>query len=783
MKKLIVIWFIAASVMQAQNEFIVNSYQDSTQREPVIARSASGSYVIAWQSENQASINSQGDIYFQWFDSNDQPLGNETLVNSNIGFEQERPAVAMNNLNDFIIVWASHTGDSDDIFDISAVIYRGPISSQIHTDEFKVNTTTIHSQTKPAVDINESGESIVVWESWYQDGSDRGIYGQMLDAEGEKVGNEFLINTTIAYSQSKPIVKYFSNGNFIVVWESWKQDIATPSGYGLYGKIFDSNGAVVKDEFQINTYTNDYQWFGDVDTYDDGRFVVVWCSWEQDGHDGGIYIQKFDADGNKTGSEKKVNQTTVYYQWLPKVKIMPNQNIAIVWSSWLQDGDREGVYCIIMDSELNKVSFETQVNEYTNSYQWEPDFVVTDENQLLVTWASWGQTNNDYEILARRLKPVEPQAVIATKSYLHNEGNSTSRFFVHVIDSTQLTGDTYELSFSVTEDDKAYADIRNVSKSLDVITDFPIDKGEGIFYLTNTFDGVSVEFNPVFNFKIDTENSYFVNNSGTNITFTVGAGLGASELAPIDVAVIWGSTDTLADGSYAQVLDNAYNQTGQKVVGCPFLAWNITDGEKMDLVVIEPSASSNLRWDVNEQIGILTPPQYATNFPRYHASLVPTYSGELQLPGIGDTNFVFTKRPITDDDKFTFTTNKSLITTDARTILNPIEFELQQNYPNPFNSSTTIKFAITPPLSQRKKVSDLSGESRFIGMKTEGRVRILLKVFDILGREITTLVNETKSPGIYSVEFNASQLASGVYFYKLQTENGFSAIKKLVLIK
>jgi hypothetical protein len=104
-------------------------------------------------------------------------------------------------------------------------------------------------------------------------------------------------------------------------------------------------------------------------------------------------------------------------------------------------------------------------------------------------------------------------------------------------------------------------------------------------------------------------------------------------------------------------------------------------------------------------------------------------------------------------------------------IVRPIVFSLSQNYPNPFNPSTKIKFSIT-------KSPLLGGDGRG-GLVT-------LKVYDILGNEVKTLVNEEKPAGEYVVEFNpASSIrnpASGIYFYQLRTE-GYINTKKMLLIK
>ncbi len=93
----------------------------------------------------------------------------------------------------------------------------------------------------------------------------------------------------------------------------------------------------------------------------------------------------------------------------------------------------------------------------------------------------------------------------------------------------------------------------------------------------------------------------------------------------------------------------------------------------------------------------------------------------------------------------------------------PSEFHLDQNYPNPFNPSTKIKFSI--PFDMTRTV-----------------VHTTLKVYDMLGREIATLVNEDKAPGKYEVVFNADGLASGMYIYRIQSGN-FIESKKLILLK
>ena len=105
----------------------------------------------------------------------------------------------------------------------------------------------------------------------------------------------------------------------------------------------------------------------------------------------------------------------------------------------------------------------------------------------------------------------------------------------------------------------------------------------------------------------------------------------------------------------------------------------------------------------------------------------------------------------------------STITDVKETVLNVLDFSISQNYPNPFNPSTTIKYSIP---------SNVKGEM----------YNVKLIVYDVLGREVTMLVNKEQKPGNYEIKFEASALSSGLYFYRIKT-NEFSQTKKMILLK
>ncbi|MCX6166044.1 MAG: T9SS type A sorting domain-containing protein [Ignavibacteriae bacterium] len=88
----------------------------------------------------------------------------------------------------------------------------------------------------------------------------------------------------------------------------------------------------------------------------------------------------------------------------------------------------------------------------------------------------------------------------------------------------------------------------------------------------------------------------------------------------------------------------------------------------------------------------------------------------------------------------------------------PTKYSLSQNYPNPFNPVTKIEYSIP--------------KSGFVS----------LKIFDILGREVSALINEYKNAGYYNIDFNASELSSGVYYYKFESGD-YNEVKKMTIIK
>jgi hypothetical protein len=772
MKQLFALLLCAVSVFADQGtEFTVNARRAGVQRDAQAARDRTNTVLIVWCSENHTGPASQGDVVLRRLTLD--PATNAGASNATAGIsvgvsmadtemvvhdpagagDQEKPALAANLQGMAVVVWASMT-NRDSVYDIKA---RRFLDGMPQGPEFFVNTTMPRTQTEPDVAMDATGNFVVVWDGWTA-GDDRDVYLRVFGPDGTPRTGEVRVNSTTAYSQARPAVRYRPDGSVVVGWESWLQDATSPAGYGVYARVFDAIGVPLTAELPVNTWSNDYQWYADVESFSDNTFAVVWCSWEQDGADGGIFMQRFNADGSKRGTEIQVNTTTAYYQWLPRIQRNMDDSFAVCWSSWKQDGSREGVFLQSYDAEGRRSSFESPVNTRTESYQWEPDIAAIATGDMLIAWSDWQGTGTDYEITARRVRTVRPEGVLRPSSVVHAAGRTTSRVVVHVIDSLALTGHAYEATLDSLANRTAALHVRDLATGDSVVRRFALDRGENIFYLTPVFHGVAVEVVPEFDLELDLAGSFMIRHSATNLAFAFNPpSAGTKKTAPIDVALIWGSTDTLADGRFASPLDTALGINGKREVVVPFRGWNLTDNQRMDLLVTD--SPSNKRWDPGDRIVFLTPVAYRSVATNTHAEVRPTIATTPAIwPGPGDTTVVLTIRPIANADRFTFTTSRAAVLEITGGAGVPGVLTLSQNYPNPFNPATTIRYTVP------------------------AAGHVTLKVYSILGQEVRMLASGFHQPGTYRVQFEARGLASGVYFYALEGA-GRAVVRKMLVVK
>ncbi|HEY9838849.1 MAG: hypothetical protein ACAI44_14465 [Candidatus Sericytochromatia bacterium] len=197
----------------------------------------------------------------------------------------------------------------------------------------------------------------------------------------------FQINTTTTLSQLTPRIAIDDEGKFVAVWLSINQD--SDGTFGVYGQRFDSSGAKAGAEFQLHQDINGRQTSPDVAMDPDGDFVVAWDSeGGQDGDFYGIFARRFDKNGNPLANEFQVNTHTTGSQRFPMISVNDSGAFVIVWVSANQEGAGYEVYGQRYDNTGTQIGGEFRVNDTTNLDQYEPKVSLSDTGSFVVTWTS-----------------------------------------------------------------------------------------------------------------------------------------------------------------------------------------------------------------------------------------------------------------------------------------------------------------------------------------------------------------------------------------------------------
>jgi len=325
-----------ATGASAGAEFRVNSYVTDHQRRARVASDANGNFVVVWHSNGQ-----DGDgygVFGQRFSAAGAPRGSEFQVNTFTTSFQYAPSVASDPGGNFVVVWQSLGADGDSFgvfgqrFDALG-IRQGA--------EFQVNTYSTSLQAHPVVASDSSGNFVVAWDGLGQEGYVYGVFARQFDAAGAPQGVEFLVNAYTFGSQTFPALASDASGNFVVAWTSFGQD---GNGLGVFARRFDALGTPQGAELQINNYTTGDQGFPAVAADEDGAFVVSWRSYVQDGSDFGVFARSFSSAGAALGPEFAVNSYTTGVQSAPAIASNPDGDFVVTWQSAGQDGSADGVF-------------------------------------------------------------------------------------------------------------------------------------------------------------------------------------------------------------------------------------------------------------------------------------------------------------------------------------------------------------------------------------------------------------------------------------------------------
>jgi len=319
-------------------EFTVNTTTASGQYNPSVIALDTGGFVIAFNDLSAtAPDTSSYQVRARVFGADGTAAGDDFTVNTTTTGDQTESDMTALADGGFVVTWQDYSQSGGDTsgYAIRAQIYNE--NGTARGGEFLVNTTTVSNQTNPATAALADGRFVVTWHDYSQSGGDTSSYAvraQIFEADGTMVDGEFLVNTTTAVSQVNPAVAALADGGFVITWSDYSLTGADTSSGAIRAQLYDADGSARGDEFLVNTTTADSQSSSAVAALSDGRFVVTWQDYSRSGGDTSNYAiraQVFNADGSFSGQEFLVNGLTSGAQQVADVAGLADGRIAFTY--------------------------------------------------------------------------------------------------------------------------------------------------------------------------------------------------------------------------------------------------------------------------------------------------------------------------------------------------------------------------------------------------------------------------------------------------------------------
>ncbi|MCB2201414.1 T9SS type A sorting domain-containing protein [bacterium] len=731
------------------DDFLVNDDGGvAVQTNPRIAVSADGGFVIAWADRRSGS----NDIYTQRYDPSANPIGINQKANDDvIAAWQAEPSIACDFAGRYWLTWKDYRNGSypfgPDIFfqrfDTALTRLGGNRDLTLELPDSLKET--------PDIAVSPTGAVVVVWAGYRNGNWD--IYGQLIAADGTLRGGNFRVNSDAGTAQQHaPRVAYSEDGWFVVTWYDNRL-----GDDDIFVRRYDSLGVPLSGNVKVNSDTgDDRQAFPDIATDAAGRFTVVWVDWRNGRYptNPDIYSRTFDTLMVAASIDARMNSdVSVRAQREPTIASDRLGNVAVIWSDSVGASFDIVGQMIDADGVVREANFEA--NSFLDSAQFQAD-VALDGRFRYLTWVD--KRNGNYDIYAAVQQYNDPTLTAsplyldfsmdeggplpAAKSVVLNHAGynplnyeiQSSQGWLDITPSTGTTPETINVSVNDggltagtylatltlidTDNDDSTLSIPITLTVEGVLTASPWD--------TLTIGSIAVGKSSIGSVLLEGRLSSSLSDIYLPMRYD-------TSVLTIDSAVIDGSlpsgydlafgVDTLAGEVLLSITDN----TASSPIGSGFVALAEVFFTTKDIdcrMPLDTARNDTLCTKVVDTSG---------------ADLAP-----IVIPG---EIIVGTPTAIGDNQDFQA----------------PDEVALLQNYPNPFNAETIIRFELSRAVSTR------------------------LTIHNVLGQEVAVLVDHYLPAGLHEYRWDGLSrsgrvAASGVYFYRLQTES-LQRVRKMLLLK
>ncbi|OQY71880.1 MAG: hypothetical protein B6D44_11155 [Ignavibacteriales bacterium UTCHB2] len=372
-------------IAKGVNTKVNDNINNTNQRDPSIVLDEWGNFVITWQDGR----NNIDDIFFQRYDNLGLKIGGNIRVNDNITSSYcKYPSISTDSIGNFVIVWEDERNENSDIY-LQQYNFNGIKSN----NNLKINDDAgSKDQRYPKISIDDLGNFIIVWEDYRED-SKCDIFLQRLNSDGAPLGENIKVNDDVgSFYQYDPSISVNGNGNFVVAWCDMRS-----GSRNVYFQRYNNLGVPQG----INTRAND---LSDIDVWakvkvsmdEIGNFVIVWP------RNGNIYFQRYNHIGVKQGGNIKVTDDQTISLLNPDVAMDQTGNFVIAWEEVKQNN--QDIYFQRFNSMGIKQGQKIKVNNNDNNSYINLSISMNKVGDFVIAWQD--SRNGNYDIYFQRFNSI-----------------------------------------------------------------------------------------------------------------------------------------------------------------------------------------------------------------------------------------------------------------------------------------------------------------------------------------------------------------------------------------